>query len=82
MTAQGRACLDCAVTVVTAGVGILGLAAGAQNWLRQQTQLHERIMLVVGGLLFTYPAVSTDLAGFVIMSIAGACTGCAHDEIA
>ena len=60
-----------ALTVVTAAMGILGLAAGAQNWLRQETQLHERLMLAVGGLLLTYPAVSTDLAGFVIMAIAG-----------
>ena len=58
-----------ALTVATAIVGVLGLAAGAQNWLRQQTQPHERIMLVVGGLLLTYPALTADLFGLVIMSI-------------
>jgi len=60
-----------ALTVVTAVLGVLGLAAGAQNWLLQETRPHERVMLVAGGLLLTYPAVSSDLAGFVIMAIAG-----------
>ncbi|HUU71560.1 MAG TPA: TRAP transporter fused permease subunit [Burkholderiales bacterium] len=60
-----------ALTVVTAILGVLGLAAGAQNWLLQETRPHERIMLVAGGLLLTYPAISTDLAGLVIMAIAG-----------
>jgi TRAP transporter 4TM/12TM fusion protein len=59
-----------ALTTGTAAIGIIGLAAGAQNWLRQETQLHERIMLVVGGLLLTYPGVTTDAAGFVIMFVA------------
>lgn len=60
-----------ALTVVTAVVGIVGLAAGAQNWLRHETQPHERIMLVVGGLLLTYPALSADAAGIVILCFAG-----------
>ena len=59
------------LAVVTAIVGILGLAAGVHNWLLRETQLHERIMLVMGGLLLTYPDVSTDVAGIIIMCFAG-----------
>ncbi len=59
-----------ALTVGTAAIGIIGLAAGAQNWLRRETLVHERIMLVIGGLLLTYPDVSTDAAGIVIMMFA------------
>ena len=59
-----------ALTAGTAAIGIIGLAAGAQNWLRRETLAHERIMLVIGGLLLTYPDVSTDAAGIVIMLFA------------
>ena len=56
--------------MVTAIVGIVGLAAGVQNWLRRETLLHERIMLIVGGLLLAYADVSTDAVGIIIMGMA------------
>lgn len=59
-----------AVTAVSAIIGIVGLASGVQNWLYRQTRSYERVMLIVGGLLLTYPDVTTDMMGAITMGIA------------
>ncbi len=55
-----------AVTMVT---DIVDLAAGVQNWLRREMLLHERIMLVVGGLLLAYSDVPKDAVGIIILGM-------------
>lgn len=39
---------------VTTAIGIFGLAAAAQNWLIARTQLHERFLLLLGGMLMVF----------------------------
>lgn len=57
-------------TVGTAVIGIAALASGVQNWLTQQTSVAERTILVVAGILLTYPGLLSDAAGAIGMGIA------------
>jgi TRAP transporter 4TM/12TM fusion protein len=52
-----------ALVTATAAVGIAALAGGFQGWLLSRTNLLERWMLIVAGLLLVYPSAVTDLSG-------------------
>jgi TRAP transporter 4TM/12TM fusion protein len=52
-------------TVGTAMLGIASMAAGVQNWLRQRTTFAERAILIVSGILLTYPGLMSDAAGAI-----------------
>jgi len=60
------------LTVATAIVGIVALAAGAQAWLFRETTRLERSLLIAGGLLLVYPGMITDLLGLVLIAAAAA----------
>jgi len=57
-------------TVVTALIGIAGLAGGVEDWSFKKTLLYERIMLLAGGLLLVYPLPVTDALGLGLMAAA------------
>jgi TRAP transporter 4TM/12TM fusion protein len=53
-----------AAWIVTLGfVAIAALAAGLQGWIVRKTNLLERVLLIVGGLLVISPANSLDFIG-------------------
>ncbi len=52
-------------TTVTAIVGIIALAGGLQGWFIVKTNLIERWILIVSGVLLAYPAPWADLSGFI-----------------
>ena len=54
------------VVTITAILGILALAAGAQGWLRERLTLPERVALIVAGLLLAYSARWTDGVGLAL----------------
>jgi TRAP-type uncharacterized transport system fused permease subunit len=56
-----------ALVTLTAAVGILALAGGFQGWALRRTNLAERIMLLVAGLLLVYPAKAFDIVGFALV---------------
>jgi TRAP-type uncharacterized transport system fused permease subunit len=47
----------------------MALAGGFQGWLFRKTPLHERIMLLVAGVLLVYPKTAFDLIGFALVAV-------------
>ncbi|HYH40475.1 MAG TPA: TRAP transporter large permease subunit, partial [Burkholderiales bacterium] len=54
---------------VTAACGIAALAGGLQGWLLRKTNLLERWMLIIAGLMLVYPAPLFDYIGFALVAI-------------
>ena len=52
---------------ITAAFGIAALAGGLQGWLLRQTNVLERWMLIVAGLMLVYPAALFDYIGFALL---------------
>jgi TRAP-type uncharacterized transport system fused permease subunit len=50
-------------TTITAFIGILALAGGVEGWFLKKTALHERVMLIVAGLMLVYPEPVYDFIG-------------------
>lgn len=50
----------------TAAVGIAALAGGLQGWLLCRTNLLERWMLIIAGLMLVYPKEMFDIIGFAL----------------
>ena len=59
-----------AEVTLTAIVGIVALAGGLQGWFIVKTNWVERILMVVGGLLLTYPGSLTDWIGAALFAVA------------
>jgi TRAP transporter 4TM/12TM fusion protein len=59
----GGTWLEVAWITVTAVVGIVALAGGAQGWLLRRTLLPERLMLIAAGLALVYPKPIFDAIG-------------------
>lgn len=53
--------------VLTAVVGMIGIAAAVSGYLVTQGRFYDRIMLFVGGLLMISPGLYTDFIGLIIM---------------
>jgi len=57
------------LTVATAAVGIVALAAGVQGWFLRATTRIERYLLIASGLLLVYPGAITDGLGLVLIAV-------------
>ncbi|MDP1674647.1 MAG: TRAP transporter fused permease subunit [Burkholderiales bacterium] len=53
-----------ALVTFTAAAGIVALAGGLQGWLLRKTNILERWMLVIAGLMLVYPTATFDAIGF------------------
>ena len=53
----------------TASAGIVALAGGLQNWFILKTNFFERWVLIGSGVALTYPANTTDIAGFIGLAL-------------
>jgi TRAP transporter 4TM/12TM fusion protein len=56
-------------TLVTALIGVAGIAGGASTWFFRRTAIWERIFLIVGGLLLVYSNILFDVIGIVLVGI-------------
>ncbi len=56
-----------AVVTLTAAVGIAALAGGLQGWLLRKTNLLERWMLIIAGLMLVYPRAMFDYIGAALV---------------
>ncbi len=59
-------------SLVTAVIGIAGLAAGNIGWLKEPIKWPLRILFIVGGILMIHPAAVTDAIGIVVILATGA----------
>ena len=57
--------LNAVLSIVTAAVGMFGIAVGLEGYLRGNVHWLLRIVSIVGGLLLIYPGVLTDVIGVV-----------------
>ncbi len=62
--------VDAIVATVSAGIGIIAVVAGVGGWLLRPTNLAERGMLVVAGLLLMAPGELEDVAGLALFGVA------------
>ncbi|SEA80435.1 TRAP transporter, 4TM/12TM fusion protein [Thalassobacillus cyri] len=55
--------IETIITVVTAGVGIYGIAAGAEGWLKVEMKWWERLIILAASLVLIIPGLYTDIVG-------------------
>lgn len=55
------------LTVITAMIGIAGIAGAAEGWVLRHTLWYERLLIVIGSLLMVAPGFLTDALGLVIL---------------
>lgn len=53
--------------IVTALIGMIGLASGSTGFFKTSCQIWERVLLIVGGLMLIDPGTLTDIAGIGII---------------
>lgn len=58
-----------ALSSITAMIGIVALAGGAQGWFLKKTHPLERVMLVAAGLALVYPKPMADAIGVVLIAL-------------
>jgi len=58
-----------ALVTFTAAVGIMALAGAFQGWLFKKTPWHERLMLLVAGVLLVYPKTLFDAIGLTLVAM-------------
>jgi TRAP-type uncharacterized transport system fused permease subunit len=56
-------------TTLTAFIGIAALAGGVENWFFKKTNIYERLMLIVSGLMLVYPIAFYDGIGLGLMGV-------------
>ena len=57
------------LAVLTAGIGVVSLAAGLEGWLLTPASVWERVAWIAGGSLLIKPGIYSDLAGLLLVSI-------------
>ena len=56
-------------TIIAAFLGIGVLAAGCSGWLLKKATIIERVLLIVGALMFVYPNRLSDVLGFACVIV-------------
>ena len=69
---RGTSIADAVVASVSAVVGITALVAGVGGYLLRPTNLGERVLLIIGGLLLLFPGVLADFVGIGLFALAAA----------
>src|SRR5438445_9505128 len=69
---RGTSIADAVVASVSAVVGITALVAGVGGYLLRPTNLGERVLLTIGGLLLLFPGVLADFVGMGLFALAAA----------
>jgi TRAP transporter 4TM/12TM fusion protein len=62
--------LNALIVTITAGIGVYALVQGVGGWLRRRTNLIERALLIVGGIILIYPAEWLSIWGVLIVAVA------------
>ena len=58
------------LTVITAVIGMIGVAAGLSGYLLGNMNIVQRIVTILGGVLLIIPGVWTDAAGIALVAVA------------
>lgn len=57
------------LSLLTACIGVIGIAGGMSGWLVLRANVLERILLIVGGVTLIYPGFTSDLIGLALLSL-------------
>jgi len=68
-TPPGGGWAQVAWIAISALIGIAGIAAGMQGWMKNRCNLIERTLLICGGLVMVYPNLYADVAGLSVVSM-------------
>ncbi|MEC5423261.1 TRAP transporter permease [Virgibacillus sp. C22-A2] len=55
------------LSVITAMIGIVGIACAAEGWLLRHSYWYERVALFAGSVTMVFPGIYTDIAGIIIL---------------
>ncbi|GHV74486.1 C4-dicarboxylate ABC transporter [Spirochaetia bacterium] len=55
--------------IITSVIGMFGLSAGLEGYMRRHIALPLRLLLIAGGLLLIHPGLLTDVVGLVLIAI-------------
>ncbi len=72
---------DVVLLVITAILGMIGVAAGLSGYLLKKMNVLERLLTVAGGLCLMIPGIKTDLAGIVILAAVVALQLCIRKKV-
>ena len=72
---------DVVLLVITAILGMIGVAAGLSGYLLKKMNVLERLLTVAGGLCLMIPGIKTDLAGIVILTAVVALQLCIRKKV-
>ena len=61
---------EVALIVITAVIGMIGVAAGLSGYLVGDMNVVQRIVTILGGVLLIIPGVWTDIAGIALVAVA------------
>ena len=61
---------EVALIVITAIIGMIGVAAGLSGYLVGNMNVVQRIVTILGGVLLIIPGVWTDIAGIALVAVA------------
>jgi TRAP transporter 4TM/12TM fusion protein len=59
-------------TLLSASIGVVGLAGGLHGWFLTSARPWERVALVAGAILLIKPGIYTDVLGLVLLALVGA----------
>ncbi|MEW9501510.1 TRAP transporter permease [Jeotgalibacillus marinus] len=57
------------LSVITAIIGIIGIACAVEGWLLRHAYWYERIILFLGSMLMVVSGIYTDIAGVIILTL-------------
>lgn len=61
--------LDVAQIILTAIIGMIGIAAALEGYFTRHAHLIQRLMFLAGGLLLIEPGLATDILGVAIIAV-------------
>ncbi|MDO4371884.1 MAG: TRAP transporter permease, partial [Clostridia bacterium] len=61
---------DVVLIVITATIGMIGVAAGLSGYLIKDMNIIERLLTIAGGLCLIIPGIMTDAIGLGLIGIA------------
>ena len=73
--------LSIAEVTITAAFGIVALAGGLQGWLLRKTNLLERWLLIIAGVMLVYPRAMFDFIGLALVVIVVVMQKLRHAEL-
>lgn len=57
------------LALITAIIGIIGIAGATEGWLLKETTIFQKILLLAGSLMMVHPNIITDVVGLAVLIV-------------